>query len=807
MQSGISVSSELHDAFQAFTSDTSQFALPITINSESLKPRAAIPFSGSFYSSLPRLQSVLEPKTPLFLVLRHSPSIGLVALTYIPSNAGVRAKTLFASTRATLTRELGSEKFVTTIFATEEEEVFGEDAWKERDLEGNGTSNASYKREDLMDEKERELEAVRRAEEEARHGTAGRDVGTGGSLARASGIATGGGIGVNMPVDEDAKTALRSIQDGGLVQLSIAVKSETITLAAAESNISANAVASKISDSAPRYTFYHYPGSDVVIFIYTCPTGSSIKEKMLYASTRRGAIQLAEAEGVRVSKKIEGSSPDEITEARLNEEVYNLRAAVTVLFEARAFETVESVADTLATADDTFVLVVTEGALVTHAHERCWPHVGIAYRAFAVALVTESADGDAWLFAAHDKIGVMAGHGDRCQSANETSRGEEDVMRRRGKNPKRLSRKVPRDVARAPPPEVNPWPARRRLATRTIYKFLLDRALRRILLVAASLQPNMAEETLPSAVSVPQPEENASPEAGQKRRKSSVSENGTKRRRISDQHEDDARPSPPQPTAGQAIGTARPSRNAATATEERKRGQRLFGGLLGTLSQTPSTVAQKRRADIEQRQQAKLKLQNEQQSEARRKEKEDMMIERRKQQRDLEASSMGVRHRNLLQAANFLRTKVEPVLLWRPFQLRDEDEDAIARQRQEVNEIISKEKADFEERWHGREEEEETEKGGIQKELNTKDGPSDESRETNETSNGEKHTSPQDIDSKSGKEIDQSKQEKERIASTSSATDRGDQSTDGAHMQSTHQRPDDEGEEVMEEDKEDMVLY
>jgi twinfilin-like protein len=143
----------------------------------------------------------------------------LVALTYIPSNAGVRAKTLFASTRATLTRELGSEKFVTTVFATEEEEVYSEDAWKERDLEGNGTSTTSFKREELMDEKERELELVRRAEEEARHGTAGRDVGTGGSLARVSGIATGGGMGVNMPVDEDAKTALRNIQAGGLVQL------------------------------------------------------------------------------------------------------------------------------------------------------------------------------------------------------------------------------------------------------------------------------------------------------------------------------------------------------------------------------------------------------------------------------------------------------------------------------------------------------------------------------------------------------------------------------------------------------------
>ncbi|KAH8705268.1 putative actin monomer binding protein [Talaromyces proteolyticus] len=320
MQSGISASSELHDAFQAFTSDDSQFALPVTITSESLQPQPAIPFSGSFYSSVPKLQSVLEPKTPLFLLLRHSPST-LVALTYIPSDAGVRAKTLFASTRASLVRELGSEKFATTIFATEEEEVVSEKVWRERDLEGNGVQSASYTREDLMDEKERELDAVRRAEDEARHGTAGRDVGTGGTLGRVSGIFAGGSVNMPMPVDDDVKYALQSIEDGQLVQLSIDVRSETVKLVSADSNVSPNDVASKISDSSPRYAYYHYPGSDVVVFIYTCPSGSSIKERMLYASTRRMAVTLGESQGLKLEKKIEGSAPLEITASRLQEEV------------------------------------------------------------------------------------------------------------------------------------------------------------------------------------------------------------------------------------------------------------------------------------------------------------------------------------------------------------------------------------------------------------------------------------------------------------------------------------------------------
>ncbi|KAL1979928.1 hypothetical protein VTN96DRAFT_4884 [Rasamsonia emersonii] len=328
MQSGISVSSELHDAFNAFTSDQSLFALPVTIASESLTPLSSIPFStspsagagadASFYASLPQLSSVLQPKTPLYLILRYGSS--LLALTYIPSNAPVRAKTLFASTRATLARELGTEKFASTIFATEEEEVLSEEAWRERNLDGKG--NSGFRREDLMDEKERELEAVKRAEEEARSGTAGRDVGIGGTLGRVSGTATGGGMGFKMPVDDDAREALRALQDGGLVQLAIDVPSETIKLASAESNVPASSVASKISESSPRYTFYHYPGSDTVVFIYTCPPNSSIKERMLYASTRRIAIDIGETEGLKVSKKIEASSPDEITQARLHEEVY-----------------------------------------------------------------------------------------------------------------------------------------------------------------------------------------------------------------------------------------------------------------------------------------------------------------------------------------------------------------------------------------------------------------------------------------------------------------------------------------------------
>ncbi|KAL1995125.1 hypothetical protein VTN49DRAFT_1312 [Thermomyces lanuginosus] len=317
MQSGITVSPELHDAFSAFASDDSLFALPVTITSESLQPLQAIAFGASdrsFYASLPQLRSVLEPKTPLFLLLRHTGINSLIALSYIPSNAGVRAKTVFASTRATLVRELGSEKFAHNILVTEEEEVVGEEAWRERDLEGTGSQ---HRREDLMDEKERELEAVRRAEEEARHGAVRRDVGIGGSVSK-----SGGGTNVNLPVDDDAREALRSLRESVLVQLSIDISTETIKLASADADVPPDAVASKIPDSSPRYSYYHFPGSDVVLFIYTCPSGSSIKERMLYASTRHVAVTIGETEGLKLPKKVEESSPSELTEKRLRDEAF-----------------------------------------------------------------------------------------------------------------------------------------------------------------------------------------------------------------------------------------------------------------------------------------------------------------------------------------------------------------------------------------------------------------------------------------------------------------------------------------------------
>ncbi|CRG84191.1 hypothetical protein PISL3812_01509 [Talaromyces islandicus] len=315
----------------------------------------------------------------------------------------------------------------------------------------------------------------------------------------------------------------------------------------------------------------------------------------------------------------------------------------------------------------------------------------------------------------------------------------------------------------------------------------------------------MEAGTLASAVAVAQPEEpepaHTSPETGHKRRQSSTSDSGNKRRRTSEQHDGSPRDSRRSPSQHATDPDSRrpAARRGGLAAEERKRSKRLFGGLLGTLSQSSSNTAQKRRADIEQRQQAKLRMQDERHVEARLKKKGDLIAERRSQQKELERHAMTAKHKNLLQTANFLRTKTQPILLWLPYQLRSEDDDIIDKQIEEAKEIIAKEKAEYEERWRDMEEKEDREPN-----EDNKDAPTDTSS-SQEHDESKQHNAKEAITQNAS---DNTNPEAEPTAEepTSSDNDR-DGKDDGAAQAGTSQRNEDEGEEVIEEDKEDMVIY
>lgn len=309
----LSASSELQDAFNEFTADSSLFALPITITNEALTPLKPIPFTSSdFTASLPSLKDHLQPKTPSYLLLRPSSSQnhGLIAVTYVPSSAPVRQKMLFASTRTTLTRDLGLEKFGDSLFATDDYEVLDPAQWKSRTKES--TQQAQGKSDDILTTEERELQGVKRAEEEERHGTSGRDLmGSGGSGSRLA-----------MKITDDARQALSSLDaEGTLIRLGIEVSTETLELLETEPGAQPATFVTDVPGARPSYSFYRYPGTEETVFLYTCPGGSKVKERMIYASARASVLYAAKNEGVNVTKRLEQGDAGEVTEQRLADEV------------------------------------------------------------------------------------------------------------------------------------------------------------------------------------------------------------------------------------------------------------------------------------------------------------------------------------------------------------------------------------------------------------------------------------------------------------------------------------------------------
>lgn len=130
--------------------------------------------------------------------------------------------------------------------------------------------------------------------------------------------------------------------------------------------------------------------------------------------------------------------------------------------------------------------------------------------------------------------------------------------------------------------------------------------------------------------------------------------------------------------------------------DEKKRSQRLFGALLGP--QKPTSVAQKRRAEIEDRKREEAKRKEEELSKREEARLRSTRERRRREQREVDEVGMRLRHANLLATANFLSTAAEPKLFYRPWDLRPDEEERIKRQREDAEELVEGELQEFDEK-------------------------------------------------------------------------------------------------------------
>ncbi|KAK5135495.1 hypothetical protein LTR08_005130 [Meristemomyces frigidus] len=303
MQSGISASQELQDAFNSLVSSEDQRAVLAGIENERLIPTQTISLQSSkFEDDLAQLQDHLSPTKAVYILLKTHPSAadGYAVVTFVPNAAPVRQKMLFASTRLTLVREMGLERFREQIFATEKEELTAE-GWRKH--------VAHVGQDAPLTEEESGLKGAKDAE-------AAQSTGTG--IRR--GHVTGN---VDIKTGEGVLEALGSLKEvgckGTLVQLKYQLPGEVLTLDSSIDALEPEDVGANISSSEPRYSFYSVPSTELeILFIYTCPSGSKIKERMVYATGKSWTKIVAERDaGITLAKSLEATEPSELTAEQL----------------------------------------------------------------------------------------------------------------------------------------------------------------------------------------------------------------------------------------------------------------------------------------------------------------------------------------------------------------------------------------------------------------------------------------------------------------------------------------------------------
>ncbi|KAG6814291.1 hypothetical protein H0H92_013416 [Tricholoma furcatifolium] len=308
--SGITIAQQLA---HHFASAVNPRFIKVSINNEQLQHDTTVYAAASFQHDLLLLPDILEDNVPAYILAKVSQSDWLL-ISYVPDAANVRNKMLYASTRASLLRELGSNLFTDAIFATSKADLTP-DAYAAHRRHVNAPKPLSAREQEMAD--------VRAAEAGGAYE---------GSRARVNHIGTG--VGLRWSDDlEDAVKQLAQAEHGAIVVIQIDTPTETLHTAST-SDATIQTLATLLPPAQPCYALFAWPHqhSDPprreIVFIYSCPSDSPIKDRMVYSSGVSSTFQAAKSlildaspSAHIASRKIETSDPKELDEAHLKSEL------------------------------------------------------------------------------------------------------------------------------------------------------------------------------------------------------------------------------------------------------------------------------------------------------------------------------------------------------------------------------------------------------------------------------------------------------------------------------------------------------
>lgn len=277
-RSGITASPEVIDSFNKASSsvlvvtileDSTQLVHDSSFNapSQSKTNDVLIALKSHFSDTFPQ---------PKYAIFTHSDSGERVFISFVPDEAPVRLKMLFAATKNTFLQQLGSVIPKNHILSLTEISDLDSDAF-----------NASIKQSDhsvSMTAKEKSLEVMNSLQ----HLSMGQknELPSMGTKSHSSNLF--------FKIDPKLDSTLKSNLASKLVVMSIDTETEILKLHADQDGVATKdliSVAQSLvsGELSPAYLLFGYSEGHVA-FIYSCASGCKVKARMLYAANKQGLL-------------------------------------------------------------------------------------------------------------------------------------------------------------------------------------------------------------------------------------------------------------------------------------------------------------------------------------------------------------------------------------------------------------------------------------------------------------------------------------------------------------------------------------
>lgn len=358
-QSGITISSQLNDAYKNLSTNS---ALIIKISSDSteLIPDQIITGSDNTTSTtkdITILEPIFEKLTnqisqefphPSYIVISYNSNQYFIS--FIPDIAPIKQKMLYASTKNSLITSLGGNKLIKKFAWTELDELTLN--YFIKSIDDDQGSNIKKEEEEelnsLLTEDEITLQKLNNLSlysttNHHHHGFKKKLP----SMTNDDGSTTGSGNAdqdILYKFTPELTEQLQSIIENSspessndndnkksLISFNIDTTKELLTLKSIDTQIEINQLIDTLNNHtssriSPQYILYNYQIGKLA-FIYSCPSGSSVKDRMIYASFKNSLInhlnQLIKStnidDDIIIDKNIEVGDLDEIELSQLQE--------------------------------------------------------------------------------------------------------------------------------------------------------------------------------------------------------------------------------------------------------------------------------------------------------------------------------------------------------------------------------------------------------------------------------------------------------------------------------------------------------